>query len=215
MGNCCGQPIDNKGVKAPRRDPDSPVQLAKETYFTKDEVHALHELYKHVSNSLHKDGVIQKDEFMQALFHTQPGQPNLFADRLFKVFDLKQNNIIEFGEFVRALSVFHPQAPLKEKALFAFRVYDLDNTGDIQPGEVKRLLVALLHGNPEMALDDATIEQIVDQTFEEADLAKDGRISYEEWLVLVNNNPAICSWMTLPVLKDVTLKYPSFIFNHA
>lgn len=45
----------------------------------------------------------------------------------------------------------------------AFRVYDLDNTGDIQPGEVKRLLVALLHGNPEMALDDATIEQIVDQ----------------------------------------------------
>lgn len=32
MGNCCGQPIDNKGVKAPRRDPDSPVQLAKETY---------------------------------------------------------------------------------------------------------------------------------------------------------------------------------------
>ncbi len=27
------------------------------------------------------------------------------------------------------------------------------------------------------------------QTFEEADLAKDGRISSEEWLVLVSNNP--------------------------
>ncbi len=48
-------------------------------------------------------------------------------------------------------------------AAVAFRVYDLDGTGDIQPGEVKRLLVALLHGNPEMALDDATIEQIIDQ----------------------------------------------------
>lgn len=84
---------------------------------TIDEVNALKELYKHVSNSLHKvrtaaacpscrlfrsqgrgsalcrkrtrfvwprvqDGVIQKDEFMQALFHTQPGQPNLFANRV-------------------------------------------------------------------------------------------------------------------------------------
>ncbi len=38
------------------------------------------------------------------------------AVQLFLLFDLKQNNIIEFGEFVRALSVFHPQAPLEEKA---------------------------------------------------------------------------------------------------
>lgn len=36
--------------------------------------------------------------------------------QLFLQFDLKQNNIIEFGEFVRSLSVFHPKAPLEEKA---------------------------------------------------------------------------------------------------
>lgn len=29
-----------------------------------------------------QDGVIQKDEFMQALFNTSPGQLNLFADRV-------------------------------------------------------------------------------------------------------------------------------------
>ena len=29
-----------------------------------------------------QDGVIQKDEFMQALFNTQPGNGNLFADRV-------------------------------------------------------------------------------------------------------------------------------------
>jgi hypothetical protein len=36
--------------------------------------------------------------------------------QLFAQFDLKRNNIIEFGEFVRSLSVFHPKAPLEEKA---------------------------------------------------------------------------------------------------
>lgn len=36
--------------------------------------------------------------------------------QLFVLFDLKKNNVVEFDEFVRALSVFHPKAPLLEKA---------------------------------------------------------------------------------------------------
>ena len=45
----------------------------------------------------------------------------------------------------------------------AFRIYDLDRTGDIQPSEVARLLSALLLNNPDIALDDASIQKIVDQ----------------------------------------------------
>ena len=47
------------------------------------------------------------------------------------------------------------------------------------------------------------------QTFEEADLAKDGRISHEEWLILVQKHPVIINYMTLPVLREVgPLRYP-------
>lgn len=35
---------------------------------------------------------------------------------MFELFDIKQNHVIEFGEFVRSLSVFHPKAPLEDKA---------------------------------------------------------------------------------------------------
>lgn len=215
MGNCFGghsgdEQVNTRHNKSGRSD--NAKDLAKDTHFTKDEVQALHELYKRVSNSLYQDGIIQKDEFIRAVF--QGNQGNLLNDRLFEVFDSKRNNVIDFGEFVRALSVFHPAAPLKEKAEFAFEVYDIDKTGDIQPDEVKRLLVAMLHSNPDIRLDDHVIEQIIDKTFEEADLARDGRISHEEFLFLVENNPAICSFMTLPMLTDVTLKYPSFIFNN-
>ena len=72
------------------------------------------ELYDKLSNELHHDGLIHKDELAWALFKAH--RHNLFVDRVFELFDMKQNNVIEFGEFVRSLSVFHPSATLEEKA---------------------------------------------------------------------------------------------------
>ena len=74
----------------------------------------MRELYEKLSNELHHDGLIHKDELAWALFKAH--KDNLFVDRVFELFDMKRNNVIEFGEFVRSLSVFHPDAPLEEKA---------------------------------------------------------------------------------------------------
>jgi serine/threonine-protein phosphatase 2B regulatory subunit len=87
---------------------------------TPSEVDALRELYSKLSNELHQDNIIHKDEFMWALF--KANKDNLFAERVFELFDIKQNNVIDFGEFTRSLSVFHPKAPLPEKAKCESRV---------------------------------------------------------------------------------------------
>ncbi|KAJ4813158.1 Calcineurin B-like protein [Rhynchospora pubera] len=86
---------------------------------------------------------IHKEDFQLALFGNRNKQ-NVYAGRVFDLFDVKRHDVIEFGEFVRLLSVFHPKASEEDKISFAFKLYDLRQTGYIRQDEVQYLLWNLL-----------------------------------------------------------------------
>ncbi|KAJ7002914.1 hypothetical protein NC653_008211 [Populus alba x Populus x berolinensis] len=186
-------------------------RIASNSLFTVNEVEALLELFKKLSSSIIDDGLIHKEDLKLALLKT-PASDNLILDRLFALFDEKKNGVIEFEEFARALSVFHPRAPMEAKIDFAFRLYDLKQTGFIEREEVRQMLNAILLESG-LQISEESLEVIIDKTFADADADRDGKINKVEWKAFATQHPNLLKNMTLPYLRDITTMFPSFIFN--
>ncbi|XP_058740742.1 calcineurin B-like protein 1 [Vicia villosa] len=192
--------------------PRNPVILAADTAFSISDVEALTVLFKKISNSIKADGKISKEEFKLALLKDSQRQ-SLFADRIFTLFDVRQKGKIYLADFVKALNVFHPDTPIEAKIDFSFKLYDLNGDGVIERQEVRDMIVAILRELQHEPTDEL-LEYILNKTFMDADVNRDGKIDIDEWRGFVNRNPGVIKRnMTIPHLREVTTIFPEFVFH--
>ncbi|KAL0735422.1 hypothetical protein Bca4012_011632 [Brassica carinata] len=184
--------------------------LASQTFFSEAEVEVLHELFiKLITSCVSSDNHITKENF-QFILTKDTKRRSLCAERMFGLFDMRIDGAIDFGEFVHSLNIFHPNSSQRDKAIFAFRLYDTRQTGFIEPEEVKEMIIDVIEES-ELMLTESIIDSIVSKTFEEADMKKDGKIDMEEWENFVAMHPLTLKNMTIPFLKDLPRTFPSFL----
>lgn len=118
-------------------------------------------------------------------------------NRMIAILDEDGGGDVDFQEFVSGLSAFSSKGNKEQKLRFAFKVYDIDRDGYISNGELFIVLKMMVGSN----LKDQQLQQIVDKTIMEADLDRDGKISFEEFTKMVENTDVSMS-MTLGKFSD-------------
>ncbi|XP_076340316.1 frequenin-2-like isoform X2 [Tachypleus tridentatus] len=184
------------GKKPSKLKSDVVATLAKETYFTEEEIR---QWYKGFLKDC-PEGHLTEQSFLKIYKQFFPeGDTSTFASSVFRVFDENKDGAIEFEEFIRALSVTS-RGNLDEKLVWAFKLYDVDNDGYITREEMYSIVDAIyqMMGNkaqPETEEDNP--KRRVDKIFEQLDKNHDNKLSMEEFREGSKQDPKIVQALSL------------------
>ncbi|KAL1115622.1 hypothetical protein AAG570_005912 [Ranatra chinensis] len=115
-------------------------------------------------------------------------EDEVLLDRIFCTFDTANDGVISLQEWVLALSVFL-KGTLAERAGFTFSVYDLNNDGYIVKDEMLHWLRNSLVKQPQDEDPDEGVKDLVDMVLKRLDLDRDGKVSKEDFLGAVAEEP--------------------------
>eukprot|EP00824_Muranothrix_gubernata_P001690 TRINITY_DN11975_c0_g1_i1.p1 TRINITY_DN11975_c0_g1~~TRINITY_DN11975_c0_g1_i1.p1 ORF type:complete len:202 (-),score=57.55 TRINITY_DN11975_c0_g1_i1:78-611(-) len=152
-------------------------EMQTNSNFSQTEIKRLYKRFRKLDKD--NSGTISTDEFLMI----PELATNPLVQRVIAIFDANKDDNVNFKEFITSLSVFSVKGDKNEKLHFAFKVYDIDNDGFISNGELFQVLKMMVGNN----LTDVQLQQIVDKTILEADLDKDGRISFDEFSKILEN----------------------------
>ena len=110
------------------------------------------------------------------------GDASEFAGHVFRTFDIDNNNVVDFKEFILGLCISGSTDP-NMKLKWAFKMYDIDKNGFITQDEMNHILQAICKmTNSKLPKEFATTEDMTRNIFKILDKNSDNQISLEEFV---------------------------------
>ena len=163
--------------KKPSLSEEDLVYLKRKTKEGKSQIEAQYQVF--LTN--HPDGQISKRSFKLMLSKSFPGASvKKLSTRIWRMFDIDNNGIIDFKEFRMVLHVMS-NGSSKDKLKQIFRVFDVNRDGNINPQEIKKIVKDLLKLDNDQK-DKIDKESLAKSAFSEMDENEDGNVSRREFM---------------------------------
>lgn len=143
--------------------------------------------------------VIPKDEFFRFLAGGDGGSSSLYVNRLYSIFDMDKKGHVTFEDLMKGLSLLSQKATREQKLMLSFYLLDPEGTGFITKKMTTELLRSCLAecNELEISLTEAQLAHIVDNTFLDADLDRNGVIDLAEYQALDAKHPGLFDFLTV------------------
>lgn len=184
------------GAKASKLSKDDLTSLKQSTYFDRREIQQWHKGFLREF----PQGQLSREDFVRVYKQFFPfGEPDEFANHLFRVFDKDNNGAIDFKEFITVLSTTS-RGTLEEKLVWAFQLYDLNRDGYITFDEMYTVVSSvyrMMGSMVQLSQEEATPALRVQRIFKLMDKDEDGYITLDEFREGSKVDPSIISALNL------------------
>lgn len=164
------------------------------TFLTKQEILLAHKRFTELLPKEEKD-LANVRAPMDRILTLPELKSNPFRDRICHVFSTSENKdgSLTFEDFLDLLSAFSDSATLEIKSHYAFRIFDFDDDGTLDFGDLEKLVNCLTGETEDTRLTPDEMKQLIHNILEESDIDKDGTVNLSEFQHVISRSPDFVS----------------------
>ncbi|KAK6320068.1 hypothetical protein J4Q44_G00091750 [Coregonus suidteri] len=182
------------GTTASQLGKDLLSEYQELTFLTKQEILLAHKRFSECLSKEDKNLPTPRVP-MEKVLSLPELKSNPFRKRICHVFstsDMKDGSLT-FEDFLDLLSAFSDSATLEIKSHYAFRIFDFDDDGTLDSGDLEKLVNCLTGETDDTRLTPEEMRQLISNILEESDIDKDGTVNLSEFQHVISRSPDFVS----------------------
>ncbi|XP_037624366.1 calcium and integrin-binding protein 1-like [Sebastes umbrosus] len=182
------------GTTASQLGKDLLSEYQELTFLTKQEILLAHKRFTELLTKDEKD-LPNTRAPMERILTLPELKSNPFRKRICYVFSTSEHKdgSLTFEDFLDLLSAFSDSATLEIKSHYAFRIFDFDDDGTLDCGDLEKLVNCLTGETDETRLTTEEMRQLISNILEESDIDKDGTVNLSEFQHVISRSPDFVS----------------------